>query len=379
MMSKSFLQNLLLLSFSVWATLEVAGFSLAISMPHLFESPPVFQKGEPDAQEKAFSDYRQRYYSPVTGWAAPVGIPVSEKNCKGEVIATRHDEDRLRRYPGYDKSRAEVLLLGDSYIWGYGLKDHETIASHMFRQRGVISANLAFNAFCPVQGYLRARAERAEFPAAKYVIMGIMYEDIYRMVNAYRPAYVPNGGAQRFKPYMRDGLISGLPTEPFTSFAAMQRASEQAMREDYWARPPASFPYSYALLRALTSNMFRRVVLTRLWGKSIFGFDFAFRDQYLGENLYALLVEYSRWATAEGLKPIVVFLPRNNADTQSPEYWLAHYQDRLPPELYVTNLDISRMDMRRYNMVKSSCHPSDYGAGAIAAEYLHILEKLGRP
>ena len=147
-------------------TLEVVGYYSPHWFPDLYDySPDTLQEiemeGDPAFQRLISWDI----LSPVTGWKQPDKPNMLErKNCAGIEQRYTQDEYGVRTYTGYDRAKAEVLLVGDLFVLGDEVSDNETIAARIFQQTGIVSANLGTEGFSPVQAFFRARAQRQEFP-----------------------------------------------------------------------------------------------------------------------------------------------------------------------------------------------------------------------
>ena len=101
----------------------------------------------------------------------------------------------------------------------------------------------------------------------------------------------------------RASYAARLALQPFRPLLLSEElllaGARKAFDEDFWARPVARFPYSFALLESLTSNNFKYRKVQREFrklGKPEYFLIFANRDVRL--NLIALLNEYASMARA---------------------------------------------------------------------------------
>lgn len=75
---------------------------------------------------------------PIKDWFGPGSV---YRQISNEYDAITTITDKRHRVPGTD-GNPEVVFLGDSFTYGYGLKDDETFASIYCKARGVACANL---------------------------------------------------------------------------------------------------------------------------------------------------------------------------------------------------------------------------------------------
>lgn len=366
--------NVLLLSISLLISFEIAGYVLGRMKPDVYDSTDkvINRLSEEDFQKNL------PHTSQVTGWKAPANFTHTQKNCHGEMIAYNYDAHGIRIYNGYDESQAEVLLIGDSYTHGDEIADDDTIAANIYQHSNIMAANLGYGGFEPVQAYLYAADQKKYFPKAKVVILGIMYENIRRMTNQWRPIlYNWTGIPFGVKPYIEDGVIHPVPATAFDSFDHFISVANEARKNDYWSKPEYGFPYSIGFIKAITSHAFYMDYLQPKQYPHTLPFEYDYRHSPLAEELFHIITEFAQWAKEEQLQPIVFFLPSNKSDTESPDFWIANYQDKLPSDLIVKNLAFSSIDHQQYNLKSNGgCHPSPYGAQQIAMQYIQTLRSL---
>lgn len=76
---------------------------------------------------------------PIKGWFEPGSVyrqVANEYDARTTITAQGH------RVPGVAQGSPEVIFLGDSFTYGYGLTDEQTFASHYCSERRVACANL---------------------------------------------------------------------------------------------------------------------------------------------------------------------------------------------------------------------------------------------
>jgi len=335
------------------------------------------------------AEFRAKVADPVIGWRNTGPAVHEEDNCLGRPIRYSYDATGARTYDGYDGRQAEVIVVGDSYSNGREVADNETYPARLSELLGVAVANHGVGGYGPTQSLLYLQQNVSRYPRARVVVMGIMYENLYRMVNSYRPVLYSGASDYALKPYMRDGRVVPHPgSQVFESLELFRRAAQKAFDEDFWARPVARFPYSFALLESLTSNNFKYRKLQREFrklGKPEYFLIFANQDVRL--NLIALLNEYASMAREWGVQPAVIFIPRNRFDTSSAAEFIAEHRASIDPHLLMG--DVARFPgiaWEKFNLEEVDgdriCHPSPYGYQIIAkyiTEFFANSEVLAAP
>jgi hypothetical protein len=231
-------------------------------------------------------------------------------------------------------------------------------------------ANLGVGGYDPVQSLLRLQRRLGEFPRATTVVLGIMYENVHRMMNRYRPVLYEGADIRAFKPYMSGGEITSHPgLAMFDEPARLRAAAIDAFDNDFWAKPRHHFPFTASLWNALHSHYFRlRKVQKRLRGLGVPEYSLTYATPAIRHNLGALLGRFAMFASANGLTPVVLFLPRNQFDVTSANTFLDTQHRSLPANLIAGDMGAAPIDWSRYNLRNSDniCHPSAYGYRKIA-------------
>jgi hypothetical protein len=371
-----------MLSF-MFALLELFAFATAklVDEDDLFDARQSVFNGYSDESLAFFKSVKA---DPVLGWRN-YGPAVSEvKNCVGNPIKYSYDAAGARSYEGYDAPQAEVIVFGDSYSNGMEVGDNETYPARLSELLGVSVANHGVGGYGPTQSLLNLQQNILRYPRARVVVLGIVYENLYRMVNSYRPVLYHGSSEYTLKPYMKDGQIIAHPGNPvFESVERFQQAAEKAFDDDFWAKPVARFPYSITLGRSLTTNYFRYRKLQRefrKWGKPEYFLVFADGDIKL--NLIALLNQYASMAGAWDVVPIVVFIPRNRHDTSSASKFIADHRADINSRLLIGDVaEFPGINWNKFNLEEAQgdniCHPSPYGYQHIAQYIAEIMTKSG--
>ena len=333
--------------------------------------------------EEGLAAFRKRHGDPVLGWAREGGRRVASKNCIGGPVAYTYDADGARIYPGYDAQRVDIVAVGDSYTASSEVDDSEAYPAQLADALDLQVANHGVGGYGPVQSFLNLQAKIDRYPAARIVILGIMYENIYRMVNSYRPVLYDKSETYGLKPYMADGRIVPHPgaaaLHDVADFRARARA---AFDRDFWAKPEHQFPYGIALMRALSSNYYWLQRVQRPFPKiGVPEYFLAFRSPGITGELRALLNEYAAYAKGQGLIPVVVFIPRNRHDTNSAARFIEASRPLLDRDLVLADVGAADVAWDRFNLEEAAsnniCHPTPYGYRQIAEHVVAVLQGAG--
>lgn len=369
------MRNALLAGLSLVLSLEVAGWLSTRYAPELYQnSKSLIRQAEKYATPANLKDARSR----IPPYKRGSEFRTAEvHNCLGGTVTHKLGNRGERMFTGYKPEDVQVLLLGDSYTFGLELDSDDTIAANLYGF-GIMAANLGIPGYDPLMALQYARHFRAQYPAAKVAVLNVMYENINRLATSYWPVYQEQPlRLLSFKPFMRNGKMIELNPDILQSGRSVRAAATKAFREDYWARPQPEFPYSLALLQAVTSHSFIDTSLMRIGARSNQEYRYQYEDPELSQNLLVVVQKFTQWALKENLRPVVFFIPRSAQDTTSPTSWIERNREALPPELTIRNMDFSGVQPERFNLKPNGdCHPSPYGAQQVAARLQHIVAPL---
>jgi hypothetical protein len=359
--------------------LELLAFASTILVPRLYAMPS--QEAAVRAIDAPMlAEFARTVRSPTLGWDhVPDWVGPSE-DCEGTVHRATYDRRRARTYAGYDADAATVLLVGDSYTHGDEVGDDDTIAAHLHNTHGIMAANLGVGGYSPLQAAMKARERLADYPAARVVVLGLMVENIRRTVNGYVPTLAFTEDPQSvfaLRPHMRGEAAHPLAPGALDSLASIQALALAGLADDHWARPPAAFPFSLAMLRALTSNSGTARILAAVNKRRDAQYEADYRNPRLADPLFAVVRDFLAWGSAAGITPVVIFFPQNRHDRTSPAIWIDTYAPRLPAGGTVVNASLDGVDWDRFNRrTDLVCHPSGEGYAAIAAAFADTLRPL---
>lgn len=320
--------------------------------------------------------FMQKGGDPVLGWKNYAPRVQHKANCLGTEIEYHYDNTGARLHSRFDPALTEVVVVGDSYTNGDEIGDDETYPAQLSRLLNTSVANHGVGGYGPVQSFLGLKQNISHYPQAKIVVMGIMYENIYRMVNSYRPVLYSTSSDYTLKPFMAAGEIVPHPgMQPYEDIKHFKQAANRSFDNDFWAKPDASFPYIVSLAKALGSNYFIYRRLQKLLRKLEYPeYSLIFQDREIKLNLTRLLNSYAEHVIDLGLQPVVIFIPRNRLDTRSASHYIDQSRDELHPDLLIGDVGtMPGVDWTKFNLQEPGndniCHPSAYGYQTIA-EYI---------
>jgi lysophospholipase L1-like esterase len=323
---------------------------------------------------------------PALGWTYRGPENHGEANCQGTVVEYSFDQTGARTYTGYDGRRAEIVVVGDSYTHGSEVADDDAFPAQLAKDLGLSVANHAVGGYGPVQAFLNLKEKIGLYPKAKVVILGMMFENIFRMVNSYRPVLAGKSSEYRFKPYMHEGHILPNPgQDAFVNIDSFLAHANEAFDNDFWSKPRHQFPFSVSYIRALGSNYFYFKRLSRKLRKiGIPEYFLAYRSESLSAELLSMLEQFTSFARERHLIPIVLFIPRDKYDTKSVSKFIGAKNAHLPQGLLVGDVGGAEIEWDRYNLIERKdgndadfCHPSPYGYGKIAEYVADLLRHRG--
>lgn len=323
---------------------------------------------------------------PELGWVRHGPTRVEDRDCQGTSVVYTFDAAGGRSYAGFDAARARVIAVGDSYTAGAEANDDATWPARLAARLGVPVANYGVGAYDPLQSTLLLERRRALHPDATLAVLGIMYENPFRLVNGYRPVLYDDAMPFALKPYMAHGRVVPHPgAAALADFDTFLAHANAAYDSDFWARPRRAFPYTLAVARGIASNAFLfRELQSNLRKANVPEYALAFRTERFTREIRGVLVRFADAARSHGLRPVAVFLPRNRFDTRSASAFLAAHRAQLPVDLVVADAGTAPIDWSRYNLEVSQaddldiCHPSAYGYDALAEFIAGVLRDAGQ-
>jgi len=219
-----------------------------------------------------------------------------------------------------DFKESLISTFGESFTYGAEVNDHETFQEALARLLQADVYNFGVGGYGTDQALLRFRRD---FPKVKTPIaaLGLITENINRIVNVYRPFYLPVTGVPLTKPrfFLRQGVLV-LWRNPLQEVSEIQRLKDpnyvhSLADNDYWANakvePVLGFPYSAILLnrhfwqefwyKQINQNV--NDVNARPWEN--------LWDNIEARNLMTSIVKaFVFEAAALGAKPVILLFPQ---------------------------------------------------------------------
>lgn len=374
---KSLGGNLALAAVTTLICLEVLGAAIALTGVGPFFDQRKTEAALAKIKPEQYENFRATARHVEAVWQPPPSTTLTMTTCLGKTTTATFDQAGARNYSGFDAKRAEILLIGDSYTIGDEADDDETIAAYLHKDAGVMAANLGVAAYGSVQALLHAKAQRAKYPAARTIILGVMYENIRRNVNSQRFAFTRNeSDIIAPRPYIKGGVIKLVPQAIFDGIDQFNRYTRETVRDDFWTVPPLGFPYSASLIGAAISRPMRTRSAAWIIKNLNRQYSIDFRDAEMSNALVIVSKEFVRWSASEGLQPIIAFIPQNKKDTTSADEWIKTKGQIPQLQNRLFNAAMPDIDWPRYNLKPNGdCHPSPYGYSRIAAFYASLLKQ----
>ena len=354
------------------ASFEIFSFTLTKLRPDLFDRREGFLSR---LRSGDFDRFKQQAASDTLGWDNPAGQTRRLQNCVGVEITYTYDQDRLRVHGAAPARDAVVLVAGDSYTHGDEVADSESFPASLEGILQVPVANFGVGGYGPEQAVLKLEGLMDRFPRARVVVLAIMYENVRRMVNSYRPVYYGETGIQfGLKPYVLDGKFHGLIGEqPFRDFPSMLAAANDGFDTDFWRRARTRFPYSGSVVEALLLPSFWLPALEdfgRLVGRP--DYEVIYRLPSMRTSLRAVYDRFALMAQSRNLHPVIAFVPAGSRDQTSGLVAIAAATE--PQRAHITFINVGRD--YEWPQFFRGCHPSPGGYHMIAADVARAVAPL---
>ncbi len=192
-------------------------------------------------------------FHPVLGWDFPPGV--AYRDFQG--IIYNHDPDGSRRTCTTFRT-TPILTYGDSFTYCDQVPDDQTWQTHLANKLGVNVLNFGVDGYGTDQAYLKYQFYGNR--SAKLVMLGILPENINRVVNIFRPFYVYEEPWGLTKPmFVKTEKGFHLIPNPLDSALEIDKLSDQAFLKqlgelDYWycldkRMPSFTFPYVISLYK----------------------------------------------------------------------------------------------------------------------------------
>ena len=325
----------------------------------------------------AYREFLATRYDQELGWRNPRATSMLLENCLGEP--KRYTWNAAGARADGELRVVDIVAVGDSFTHGHDAADSETYPYRLQQITGAVVANYGVSGFDPLQATLQFERVAPRHAEARVAILGVMYENIARLPNAFRGAYRPISKEPfGFKPFVDvvgpEPVIRANPNAPPAVTPEELRARvETALESDYWRLPRASFPYLAGIAEVTTTRLFLFQVKKRLRGGDAF---VEFEDPPLAAGLRRVIERFLSSAQAQGMAPVVLFLPENRQDLRSAAGLAAALEEDHPGAL-ILDLADATLAWERYSLNGTRCHPSPYGYEQIARHVAAALVERG--
>ncbi len=319
--------------------------------------------------EASYAIYLENSYDAELGWLPRPGSARPGTACDDTLIEYRYDSAAARVTPT-QFAGPEILAFGDSYTHGDGAVDADTYPWQLSQllERPVV--NYGVGGFGPLQAALRLERVAGDHPDAEIAVLGVMSENSYRVVNAYRPVYhYPTRGLFAFKPSMRGGRLRSNPNAPpAATLQELLPRVRAGFADDFFSLPEAEFPYLLALARGVRSPAVQLTLARRRDPLA------AWHTPKLRDALRATLDRFISTSEAHGFAPLIVWIPQ--------AAYLRHALREVSLELETAFVGRAAFvavagsghDWARF--AESGCHPGREGYGIIARHVAAALRGL---
>jgi len=212
-----------------------------------------------------------------------------------------------------------IATFGDSYTHCTDVQDHETWQTYLAGLLGSDVYNFGTGGFGTDQAYLKY-LEIEPGLETPIVVLGLISENINRIVNVYRPFYFPKTGIRLPKP--RFTLGPGglhLLENPMRSVDGIPRLGEEGFirklgEHDYWynrdRHPVRRFPYTRILFnRRMWLEAFHGKIDKQINDVDPRPWENLWDDPRVSELMFAILGSFIDSARGSGRIPVIMILP----------------------------------------------------------------------
>ena len=361
--------------------LEVESFAFLQGLN--FFRPNLFVHGFVDRHfDSITDDYRKAFveegqYDAALGWDNVPSTTWQDKNRLGEVITYSYDADGSRA----DNLPPKQLLIttyGDSYTNSDEVENHETWQYFLESRIGYEVKNFGVSGYGTDQAVLKLEKHLAHGFSAPLVILGILDENINRVVTSFYPLYAETTGATlAFKPSFRvaaDGHVQMIPNPYGRPELTLQNLREMAHRtaeQDFWVRTTGKidirFPYTYQVVRVTSVVAGRKI---RDWSDSPSHVDSVnlWETAEGSAVMHHLIDRFVELTSQSHAIPLVLFIPRGER-LRTNERRYGRFADEIRARhtgLYVVDLMDHDFDKERFQIRPYDGHASAYGNEVIA-------------
>ncbi len=276
-------------------------------------------------------------FHPVLGWDYPPNLVYQDYENVQYTHGSLGERITCTSFP-----KTLISTYGDSCVHCEEVGDQETWQTRLAEMIHANVLNFGVGGYGPDQAYLRY-LERGTKAPTPIVILGLLPEDINRVVNVFRSFYNFDDPLGLTKPrFLCRGTEKVLLSNPITSRDELLKLEDPDFirhigENDYWyqlgrKRPPIHFPYTYSAVQ------WRQVIGEKL-RESISRQMPSFMAPVFGENLYdeteplaticEILDRFVRTAGERAEVPVIVFMAHAVFIKEFLEYGTTRYEPLL--------------------------------------------------
>ncbi len=373
----------LLVVFSSYLLLEAT--SLLALLVLQAAKPTLFERGFVDAHfDSITEDYREKYvanaHDQLLGWDSHPETEYEKKNLIDEtyVVSFGVDGSRVDDLP---EKKLLINTYGDSFTLCEEVGDHQTWQYFLETQLGYEVKNFGVSGYGTHQAVLKLARHLEQGNVAPISILGIMEENLNRVVNSFRPFYYRKTGVKLgFKPYLRlsaAGQVEGI-LNPYQqtdlSLDELRTLAHELSGTEYWNAHAGNLEIKYSFVLRLTKAVsFFVARKIRHWsGEAAYGRSGTnLWETEEGNTVINFLVDrFVELTTGAGSIPVLLLIPIDSSfeHTEPPGY--SRFKDQVRerhPIIVVIDLADNEFDRKRFHVSPYRGHASEYGNRVIAS------------
>lgn len=340
-------------------------------------------------------DYVRRFrsdaYDPLLGWNNKPNSRKIGTNAAGMSWVATYDQFGARTNPAFEDPGL-IASYGDSYTHGDEVNGDETWQYYLSKKIRSNVQNFGVGGYGTDQALLKLEQNFRNGFLTPYVLLGIHEENINRIVNTFRPFYIPGAWIKLgFKP--RFILQNGAPRliqnamPSFNTRADATRALNIASEDDYWfllnkQKVEINFPFSLGALDLLFLVMQEKGIIRHPYkklGNSQYSRPKLWDDPEAVRLMGAIIRKYVQLSSRFHFQPILVFFPHitraSDGSLAQPQYksFVRELREQyLVRELTIIDLYEAEFDMDKFRVLSMAVqarwhgHFSPYGNRVIS-------------
>jgi len=260
---------------------------------------------------------RLRMFHRVLGWDYPPSVEYKDVN----GIRYSHGPWGERRTCTSFRTNL-IATFGDSFTYCSDVEDCRTWQTYLAKELRANVLNFGVAGYGTDQAYLKYEMN-APGISTPIVMLGILPDDINRVVNIFRTFYAPQGSLALTKPrYVQSGRGFRLVKNPVDRADDAKKLEDtEFVRKlgdmDYWFkkdmnRPRLGFPYLVSVIqwrKTLLQHLIFDLGLAREGSTGPFYPGNLFEEREPFEIMCHIVDLFVKTATARGAKPIIILMP----------------------------------------------------------------------